>query len=103
MNRKEVRSIVNDSPLAKVRPYTTNRGFHGYEAEKYQNEPFDFRRLIQESSAVGEYEDSLENPGSSFLWIGEHFHLNREEVQAVIAHMQRWLDTGSLKPDEGRS
>lgn len=31
--------------------------------------------LIAESSAIGDYDDSFDNPGSSFLWVGEHHHL----------------------------
>lgn len=42
-------------------------------------------RLIQESSAVGDY-----------LWVGDH-HLNREEVTELITRMQHWLKTGRLK------
>jgi hypothetical protein len=35
-------------------------------------------RLIQESSAIGDYEDAFNKPGSSYLWIGKDHHLNRE-------------------------
>ena len=57
-------------------------------------------RLVQESSAIGDYEDAFDNPGSSFLWIGSH-ELNREEVAEFIQHLQHWLDTKCLFP-EGR-
>ena len=57
-------------------------------------------RLFQESSAKGDYEDSLDRPGSSFLWIGRNHHLNREEVAEFVKHLQRWLDTGSLSVED---
>lgn len=65
----------------------TPRGFRLVECNSHNGISL---RLLQESSAVGEYEDSLENPGSSFLWIGEH-HLNREEVTNLILILQHWL------------
>ena len=49
-------------------------------------------RLVQESSKIGTYEDSMGNPGSSYLWIGKDHHLNREEVGQLIFAMQVWLD-----------
>lgn len=54
------------------------------------------RRLVSESSAIGDYEDSWDNPGSSFLWVGDNHHLNREEVAELVAAMQHWLDNGRL-------
>lgn len=53
-------------------------------------------RLLQESSAIGDYDNSYEVPGSSFLWVGEKHHLNREEIAQLIFNMQYWLDTGRL-------
>jgi hypothetical protein len=50
------------------------------------------KRLVSESSAIGDYHDSYERPGSSFLWIGDNHHLNREEVAELVAKMQYWLD-----------
>lgn len=52
--------------------------------------------LASESSAVGDYEDSFDNPGSSFLWIGSDHHLNRTEVKEFVNNLQHWLDTGRL-------
>ena len=46
--------------------------------------------LAMESSAIGDYKDSLERAGSSFLWIGEKHHLNREEVAELITFLQHW-------------
>lgn len=54
-------------------------------------------RLLQQSSAVGDYADSLERPGSSYLWLGESHHLDREDVAQLVTHLQAWLATGSLK------
>jgi hypothetical protein len=78
---------------------TTSRGFRLIEAEKYQNEPGEFTHLVQESSAVGDYEDSFDKPGSSFLWVGDDHHLSREEVSVLVGFMQEWLKSGRLPTD----
>ncbi len=77
----------------------TERGFVIVEHEKYQNTSVEMKRLIQESSAIGDYENSYNNPGSSYLWIGQDHHLNREDVRELINRMQYWLETGRLKTD----
>ncbi len=53
-------------------------------------------RLAAQSSAIGDYKDSLDRPGSSFLWVGEHHHLNREEAREFAEAVLRWVETGSL-------
>ncbi len=73
------------------------RGFVTVVHEKYQNKPGEMTRLIQESSAIGDYNDSCERPGSSFLWVDEDHHLNREEVKELIDRMNYWLDNKRLK------
>ena len=78
----------------------TDRGFVQVWDEKYKHTPGEMSLLISESSAVGDYEDSLERPGSSYLWVGLGHHLNREEVQELITRMQTWVDTGRLKVDD---
>ncbi len=72
----------------------TPRGFGLVMHRKYP--PGGFSRLIQESSAIGDYDNSYEEPGSSFLWVGEDHHLNRQEIAQLIAKMQHWLDTSHL-------
>jgi len=79
-----------------MRAIKTDRGFIVIEEEKYQNEPGEFTRLIQESSAIGDYEDSMDKPGSSYLWVGQDHHLDREQVQGLIMSMEHWLNTGRL-------
>ena len=54
-------------------------------------------RLIEESSAIGGYRDSLDKPGSSYLWVGEDHHLNRKEVSGLIKRLQFWVDNKRLK------
>ena len=76
----------------------TDRGFVVVDHPEYAS-PSAEARLIQESSAVDEYEDSWDKPGSSYLWVGDHAHLNREEVKELINRMQYWLDTGRLGVD----
>lgn len=55
------------------------------------------RRLVQQSSAVGDYPDALAKPGSSYLWVGKDHHLDRSQVGELVAHLTRWLATGSLE------
>lgn len=76
----------------------TDRGFVVVTHEKYQNS--EMTRLIQESSAIGDYEESFDLPGSSYLWIGQDHHLNRDEVAELITRMQHWLETGRLRVDQ---
>jgi hypothetical protein len=56
-------------------------------------------RAVQQSSETRE--DCLDDPGSSFLWIGE-LHFSRSEVATMRNYLNRWLDTGRLfkKNDE---
>ena len=75
---------------ARMKTEKTSRSFIIVEEEKYQNEPDEFTRLIQESSAYGNYKHS-DIPGSSFLWIGQDHHLNREQVKELIKHLKYWL------------
>jgi len=77
----------------------SNRGFGFIMHPTYANRPEE-ARLISESSAVGDYEDSMDSPGSSYLWVGEHHHLNREEVEELVIRMQGWLTVGRLLPEE---
>lgn len=64
-------------------------------------EPHLSARLASQSSAIGNYPDSFSRSGSSFLWVGKEHHLDREEVQQLIAHLQNWLDTGHLSKERG--
>lgn len=80
-----------------MRTTGTIRNFRIVIHNKYASEPEKDTRLVQESSAVGDYEDSWNKPGSSFLWIGEDHHLNREEVSELIEKLQFWLDNKRLE------
>ena len=77
---------------------TTDRGFEILEHDVYtsQTTPPEVSRVAQQSSAIGGYPDSFDKPGSSFLWIGENHHLNREEVAHLIVYLKRWVETGSM-------
>lgn len=81
----------------------TERGFTVVVSKRYREFPGEHTRLVQESSAIGNYDDAVARPGSSFLWIGYDHHLDREEVAEMIAIMQRWLDTGTLKTTESNA
>ena len=75
-----------------MRPTTTGRGFRCIEHPAYPpSRANPEKTLLQESSAIGEYEDSLENPGGSYLWVGDNFHLDREEVAELIGYLNHWL------------
>lgn len=52
--------------------------------------------LLQESSAISDYDNAVDHPGSSFLWVGDQHHLNREEVAQLVSYLMRWLKTGEL-------
>jgi hypothetical protein len=73
----------------------THRGFEWIDHPTRGNEP-GIDRLVSQSSAVGDYDDALDRPGTSFLWIGADHHLNRNQVRELIAHLTAWVDTGSL-------
>ena len=76
----------------------TERGFEVVEHPMYPPgpEPERQKRVAQQSSAIGDYPDAFDRPGSSCLWVGEHHHLNRAEVAALVGHLRAWLDSGSL-------
>lgn len=76
----------------------TDRGFQVLKHEVYPPGAAKPDRLVQQSSAIGEYPDSFDRPGSSFLWVGDNHHLSREEVRQFVTHLQSWLDTGYLEP-----
>lgn len=67
----------------------TDRGFIYIEHETYH--PKELKPLVQESSTVGYNEDSFERPGSSYLWIGDEFHLNREQARFLANTIFAWL------------
>lgn len=77
-----------------MRPEKTSRGFVVVTHPIYAGEGES--RLVQESSAIGDYDDSMENPGSSYLWIGADHHLNREQVQKFVGILRHWLKNGRL-------
>lgn len=70
-----------------MKTIVSNRGFHFIKrGEEY---------IVSESSAVGDYEDSFEIPGSSYLWVGEA-QLNREEVGRLCSALTHWLENKRL-------
>lgn len=75
------------------------KGFRSTVAEPYVEGSDE--RLFSESTMIGEYDHSLAEPGSSYLWFGVTHHFDREEVAELITHMQTWLDTYRLpEPEE---
>mgnify|MGYP001602325901 CR=1 FL=1 len=54
---------------------------------------------LQQSSAIGNYDDSFDKPGSSLVWLGkgeERMHLTREQVSDLIGSLKMWQETGSF-------
>jgi hypothetical protein len=61
----------------------------------------DKRCELQQSSAIDDTERGLNNPGSSYVWLGvgcysERMHLHRYHVQELIGVLQGWLKDGQL-------
>ncbi len=69
--RPPVAAIGNTTNAHIMRAEKSDRGFTFVLEEKYQNERGEFTRLISESSAIGDYDDSMDKPGSSFYWLGK--------------------------------
>lgn len=74
----------------------TERGLVVIEEETYLGTPGVYRRLIQESSIIGDHEDSHDIPGSSYLWVGRDHHLDRGQVAELIGYLQYWIDNKRL-------
>jgi hypothetical protein len=55
---------------------------------------------LQQSSAIGDYDDALDHPGASFVWLGRsgnRMHLSRELVKELVEHLNTWLDVGRFE------
>ena len=73
----------------------TDRGFQRIDFTDHSDDDCS----IRQSSAIGDTQRGLENPGSSCLWLGTDecpMHLSREHVGELIGVMQTWLETGKL-------
>ncbi len=66
----------------------SNRGFHFIKKDE--------ERIVSESSAIGDYEDSFDIPGSSYLWVGGEVQLNREEIAQLRDALTHWLENKRL-------
>jgi hypothetical protein len=54
------------------------------------------KRLVGQSSGINSnYPDA--KPGNCYLWIGDDFELNREQIAELVEHLEAWLKTGSLR------
>lgn len=80
-----------------MEPTDTLRGFQICEFQDSYGRPC----TLQQSSAIGDYDDAFDRPGSSFVWLGkgpERMHLAREQVDDLVEALQRWRDTGGFEP-----
>lgn len=73
----------------------TDRGFEIVTHPEYSEKAP--ARLVQMSSAVGVDDLDNGNPGTSYLWIGSHHHLNRDEVEELCWRLEHWLHNGTLR------
>ena len=73
----------------------SERGFEFLEHRDYPHR--NPKRLVSQSSIVLDYDDALDRPGSSALWVGDNHHLDRKSVEQLVCHLQAWLSTGSLR------
>jgi hypothetical protein len=76
----------------------TERGFPLITHDAYPPKPGEAPRLVQASSAVGPYGDAFDRPGTSYLWVGDRHHLNREQVAGLVRYLQNWLNEGTFAP-----
>lgn len=71
----------------------TNRGFELIEFVDDNGEACQ----LQQSSAMG----VGESPGTSNIWLGQanglRMHLDQDQVRDLVAHLKRWIDTGSFR------
>ena len=75
--------------------FTTHRGFDVIEFKDAHR----VECILQQSSAIDDTERGMEHPGSSFVWLGtqgQRMHLSRDQVTALVGHLQTWLELGSL-------
>lgn len=93
MERTEVDGVT-------MKPERSDRGFEYVFYPTYLDEDSEHSRLVAQSSAIGDYGDSFDRPGSSYLWIGRYHHLNRDEVREFVGLLNLWLETGSLERRE---
>lgn len=55
---------------------------------------------LQQSSAIDDTDRGMEQPGSSFVWLGgidARMHLSRERVAELLPILSRWLETGKFE------
>lgn len=76
-----------------MRKFTSGRGFNFIMHPEYL-EPYEDRRLVSESSAINT--EAHAGPGGDYLWIGEHHHLDHEQVAELRDALTHWLDKGRL-------
>lgn len=54
---------------------------------------------LQQSSAIGEKDEDMLNPGTSFIWLGREpcrMHLNRQQTFLLAMKLMNWLDHGKF-------
>lgn len=94
----EVHSLFEEQDeIVNFYSCSNSAGFRSIIVDKYCPDDGDVdRRLLTESTMIAATERGINNPGSSYLWIGDDWHLSRSQVVKMISCMQEWLNTGRL-------
>jgi len=97
MTEREVRQLIeNGRQPSRLKLEKNDRGFEVLTAKVHPGLGDRRARLVEQSSTVG-YIDGIDRPGSSNLWVGAEHNLSREDVCALVRHLQAWLRTGRLQ------
>jgi hypothetical protein len=73
----------------------------GFEIMKFRD-CYGLECSLQESSAMGPYEDSYDRPGSSYVWLGvrgeqKRMHLNRGQAYELAERLLNWVNKGTFE------
>lgn len=90
---------LSSEPLLPIT--LSDRGFE-YIHTPHRDDPTQSARLVSQSSGIElavRDEDVPDNPGSSFLWIGDFHRLDRDQVEELVGYLSNWLDCGYLRDE----
>jgi hypothetical protein len=55
---------------------------------------------LQQSTTIGDADNAMQRPGSSFVWLGiggDRMHLDADTVREIWRHLGNWLLHGSFE------
>lgn len=91
----------NKGRWVKIPDWKTEKTGRGFQVIEFKDS-YGESCSLQQSSAIGDYTDSFDRPGSSYVWLGRNteeptrMHLNREQVQVLVKYLNRWLEKGGF-------